>query len=123
MNNPITAPTEAPMTAAHLVASELAEAGSRTSIPLAEGFGILEAGTVVGRIEATNYWGPYDPAATDGRETAAGILATTEDTTAAPAPAVALTRAAVVHAAALTGADTQSLDQLRALDVHALPAH
>lgn len=36
--------------------------------------GYLPSGIVVGQVTATKLWGPYDPAATDGRETAKGLL-------------------------------------------------
>lgn len=36
--------------------------------------GAVPSGTVLGRITATGLYGPYDPAATDGREVAAGHL-------------------------------------------------
>lgn len=36
--------------------------------------GRIPSGTVLGRITATDLWGPYDPAAADGRETNAGHL-------------------------------------------------
>lgn len=36
--------------------------------------GYIPSGTVLGRITATGLLGPYDNAATDGRQTAAGLL-------------------------------------------------
>lgn len=36
--------------------------------------GFVPSGIVVGKITATKKYGPYDPAATDGTETAAGFL-------------------------------------------------
>lgn len=36
--------------------------------------GLIKSGTPLGRITASRLWGPYDPAATDGRSTAAGHL-------------------------------------------------
>lgn len=36
--------------------------------------GYIMSGCVVGKVTATGLWGPYDPAATDGRETARGLL-------------------------------------------------
>lgn len=36
--------------------------------------GAIPSGTVLGKITATGLYGPYDPAAGDGRETAAGFL-------------------------------------------------
>ena|SRR5690606_686958 len=36
--------------------------------------GFVPSGMVLGRVTATKRYGPYDPAATDGRETAAGHL-------------------------------------------------
>lgn len=36
--------------------------------------GFIPSGILVGKITATEKFGPYDPAATDGTETAAGLL-------------------------------------------------
>lgn len=36
--------------------------------------GFIASGVVVGKVTATGLYGPYDPAATDGREVAAGHL-------------------------------------------------
>lgn len=36
--------------------------------------GIVKSGTVLGKVTATGRFGPYEPAATDGRQTAAGVL-------------------------------------------------
>lgn len=36
--------------------------------------GYLKSGTLLGRITATGLYGPYNDSATDGRQTAAGIL-------------------------------------------------
>ncbi|OCB09234.1 K structural protein [Mycolicibacterium porcinum] len=36
--------------------------------------GFIKSGTVLGKVTATGLYGPYDDAATDGREVAAGIL-------------------------------------------------
>lgn len=40
-------------------------------------FGALPSGMALGKITATGLYGPYDPAAGDGTETAAGLLFTT----------------------------------------------
>ena len=42
---------------------------------------IIEIGEILGRINASGKYGPYDPAATDGRETARCILVSTLDCT------------------------------------------
>ena len=36
--------------------------------------GYIPSGIVVGKVTATGVYGPYDPSASDGRETAAGFL-------------------------------------------------
>jgi hypothetical protein len=36
--------------------------------------GFIPSGTVLGRVTASGYLGPFDPAATDGRQTAVGLL-------------------------------------------------
>src|SRR6476646_9355216 len=41
--------------------------------------GIVKSGTVLGKISASSKYGPYDDTASDGRQTAVGILYTTVD--------------------------------------------
>lgn len=36
--------------------------------------GIVKSGTILGKVTATGKYGPYEPGATDGRQTAAGVL-------------------------------------------------
>lgn len=36
--------------------------------------GVIKSGMLLGRITASGQYGPYDPSASDGRETAAGFL-------------------------------------------------
>lgn len=47
--------------------------------------GFIPSGIALGKVTATGLYGPYDPAATDGRETAAGLLFGTLKATAHPA--------------------------------------
>lgn len=37
--------------------------------------GVVKSGTHLGQVTATRLWGPYDNAATDGRQTSRGLLA------------------------------------------------
>lgn len=56
---------------------------SRTEGTVAAGAGVLKGGTFMGIITATGFYGPYTPAATDGTQTAAAILAEDCDATSA----------------------------------------
>lgn len=50
--------------------------------------GSIPSGIVLGKVTASGLYGPYDPTATDGRETAAGLLFGTLKATAKPAGAL-----------------------------------
>lgn len=52
----------------------------RVPITIASGYR-LSAGTVLGKITASGKYGPYDDTATDGRQTAVGILGEDVDAT------------------------------------------
>lgn len=45
-----------------------------TTVPEVDGKKVLKAGQPLGRITATGKYGPYDPDATDGRQTAVVLL-------------------------------------------------
>lgn len=46
-----------------------------------DGGGLIEAGTVLGRVTATKKYVPYDSSASDGSEVARGVLRQSADTT------------------------------------------
>lgn len=73
---------------------------SRETLTIAAGQ-TLRAGAVIGRITASGKYAAYDQAATDGTETAAGILRAAVDAAAADTAAVAIVRLATVKRAAL----------------------
>lgn len=50
--------------------------------------GYIPSGTVLGKVTASGLYGPYDPAASDGTETAAGFLFGSLKATAKPAGAL-----------------------------------
>ncbi len=80
------------------ILSEANGARSRENITLASGAGQLQPGTVLGIVAASGEYVPIDPAATDGRETAAGILYDHADATSAAVAAAAMVRDAEIKA-------------------------
>jgi hypothetical protein len=79
---------------------------SREQVLVVSGAGVVQTGTVLGKITATGKYKPTTVAAVDGSQTAAGILLFTVDATAADAKAVIIARDAIVaHQALLYGAD------------------
>ena len=85
------------------------------NVTVAEGFGKLQEGQVLGRIDATGQYGPYDAAATDGRQTARVILAEDVDTSDG-AKIVAVYVSGYFKKDALTGLDETAMSQLGARD-------
>ncbi|WP_174296531.1 head decoration protein [Sphingomonas bacterium] len=65
---------------------------TREPIILAQGFGLLGAGLVLGQVTATDKYEPYDPTAADGHQSAVAILYAARDTTSADKRAVANVR-------------------------------
>lgn len=88
---------------------------SRDTITLtggAGGAGIVAPGTVLGFITASNKWAPLNLTASDGSETAAGLLFGGRDVTTADTEAVAITRQAEVNGSELfwpTGATSAQI--------------
>lgn len=73
---------------------------------LVAGSGVVQTGTVLGRVTATGKFKPVTAAATDGSQTAAGILFRTAEAATADAKIVVVVREAVVVAQSLLyGAD------------------
>ncbi|MBF0171414.1 MAG: head decoration protein [Nitrospinae bacterium] len=92
---------------------------SRDAVTVASGQN-LALGAVVGLKTADGKVHALDPAATDGTETAAGVLLQTVDATGADAPGVLLARHGIVADAALvwpagitTGQQTAAIQQLK----------
>lgn len=86
---------------------------SRDEITIASGEGVLEPGTVLGKITASGKFKASVDASEDGSETAAAVLAYRVDATSADAQAVAIVRAAQVKKPELvyvTGATAADMD-------------
>ncbi|MGM4980877.1 head decoration protein [Rhizobium sp. RCAM05973] len=75
---------------------------SRDVITIASGAGIVQPGTVVGKITASGKYIPSVPAATDGSQIAAGIVGFRVDATSADHPVTAFTRTCEVNGKHLT---------------------
>lgn len=78
------------------VLSEAEHGRSRDAVTIAAGAGLLQPGTVLGKITASGKFTPATDAAADGSETAAAVLAYAVDATGADAPGVVIARAAQV---------------------------
>jgi hypothetical protein len=95
---------------------------SREDITLATGNN-LEAGTVLGKVTATGKYTAYDNEATDGSQTAVGVLLFAVNATASDQPAVAIVRHAIIAKQALlwgAGVTTQTEKDAAIADLQAL---
>lgn len=89
---------------------------SREEVIIASGSGVVQSGTVVGKITASGKYAPVTVAATDGSEDAAGIVLETVDATSADAAAVIIARdAIVVHQGLKYGADVDTSGERAAI--------
>lgn len=92
---------------------------SREKVTIASGAGVLEPGTVLGKITVGGKYDVYDadvdPA--DGTETAAAILYAGVDATSADVEAVVIARHAEVDETLLTGIDAGGKADLAALQI------
>lgn len=89
---------------------------SREEVIIASGTGIVQTGTVVGKITASGKYAPVTVAATDGSEDAAGIVLETVNATSADAAAVIIARdAIVVHQGLKYGADVDTSGERAAI--------
>lgn len=89
---------------------------SREEVLIASGSGVVQTGTVVGKITASGKYAPVTVAATDGSEDAAGIVLETVDATSADAAAVIIARdAIVVHQGLKYGADVDTSGERAAI--------
>lgn len=80
--------------------------------------GYIKSGTVLGKVTASGLYGPYDDAASDGRQTAVGILFSSENVLNADGSAKAkVSSAMLVHgfvaAAKLVGIDANGQTDLK----------
>lgn len=99
----------------HFLLSEANGSRSRDVITLASGSGDLVAGAVLGKITASDKYVPHDPTASDGSETAVGVLlGNVSVPAAADVDAVALTRDAEVKAVSLGFASVTDTDAEKA---------
>ena len=82
---------------------------SREEIIIASGAGKVLTGTVIGKVTASGKYKPVTVGASDGSQTAAGILLNSVDATSVDAPAVGIIRdAIVVQQGLLYGADVDT---------------
>ncbi len=85
----------------------------RMPITIAQGYK-LTAGTVLGKITASGQYGPYSASATDGRQTAVGVLGEDVDATNAPVGSFMFVHGVMV-ASLLTGLDATAQSQLKGI--------
>jgi hypothetical protein len=109
--------------AGEFVVSEGNGSISRETITVLSGQNLVAA-VVLGKITATGKYRALNPAASDGSQTAAGVLYDAVDATTADAEGVAVVRLAEVNAAELLwpvgitgGQKTTALSQLASLNV------
>ena len=105
----------------HFLVWEALRDYTRETITIAAG--ILEPGTVLGRITASGKYAAHDPAAVDGTETAVAVLWGKADASGGDAPAVAVVRGpAVVNRHDLVFAGTLSEGEIAAAHTTLLAA-
>lgn len=90
---------------------------SREQVVISSTAGAMVPGTVVGVITATGEYAAYSNAASDGTQTAAGILYAAAPDLAVDQRAVVITRHAEVIEALLTGIDAAGKADLKALGI------
>ena len=89
-------PYEEPARTGEFILSEANGARSRENVTVAQGH-TLQPGTVLGIVSATGEYAPFAPSATDGTETAAGVLYDAVDSTGGAVTAVAVVRDAELN--------------------------
>lgn len=90
---------------------------SREQVILAAAAAALPAGTVLGKITASGKYAAYSNVASDGTQTAAGVLYANAPDSAADQNVVAIVRYAEVKGDDLTGNDTPGTADLLALGI------
>lgn len=89
---------------------------SRDAVVIASGQGVVEAGSVLGRITASGKLAKYDNAATDGTQVAVAVLLSKVDATSADANGVAVSRLAEVESNLLIyGLDQDAVSKTAAI--------
>ncbi len=102
--------------------SEASGNRSRETVTIASGSGLVEAGTVVGMVTATEKYAPSQATGSDGSETAKAVLAQTVDATNAAAKAVIVARDAEVKKDLIKYHSTVDDDTKRAAKITQLEA-
>lgn len=87
---------------------------SRDDVTIASGSGVLEPGTVLGKVAASGKYKPATATGSDGGETAVAVALYGVDATSADARVAAITRDAEVKAYALTYGATLDDDTKKA---------
>ncbi len=95
--------------------SEASGTRSRSTGTIASGQGVVPAGQVLGRVTASGKLIKYSNAASDGSQTAVGILYASVDATSADTPCIVIDLDAEVAASKLTGLDAAGTTDLAAL--------
>jgi hypothetical protein len=90
---------------------------SREQVTIAAAAAALPAGTVLGKLTSGGQYVAYSNAASDGSQTAAGILYAAVPDAAAPQKATIIARSAEVLGAELTGLDAPGTADLLALGI------
>lgn len=90
---------------------------SREEVVIAAAAAALVAGTVMGKITASGKYVAYNDGASDGSQTAAGILYSNVADSASDQKAVIIARDAEVVGAELTGNDANGTTDLKALGI------
>ena len=106
-----------PVRTGEFLLSESNGTRSREAVTFASGAGVVIPGTVVGKVTASGKYIQYVDTATDGSQTAAGIVYACVDATAADAPGVIICRDAEAAANFLTGLDANAKTDLATLGV------
>lgn len=89
---------------------------SRDAVKYASGSGVIEPGTVLGKVTASGKFMPHAPAAADGTQTAVAICYARVDATAADADGVATTRdSEVIEAELVLNAATDTAPEKAAV--------
>ena len=108
----------------HYLVREVGGYYAREEGTIASGAGIVQPGTVLGRVTATGKYVPVNPAGADGSESASAILFHGVDATDADVPCTVTARSAEVQAAVLIFPDgttdpqkTAAIAQLGALGI------
>lgn len=97
--------------------SEACGQRSRDVVTLAANAAAIQAGTLLGKVTATGFLIPYLNGATDGSQTAVGVLRNFVPISTIPTKQAAFTRDCEVDAFFLTGADAAGIADLALLGV------